>query len=114
VSTAKRHADNLPVTLKPNETGDLKMATLMIKDLTANTELDSKAMAAVAGGYMPMDMLGGLILNYTGISTSFPVHNDSKQLAIAENRVGAFNFGNVSQSNNQVQISGQVGNVLTA
>jgi len=90
------------------------MTTLMIKDLTESKELDSKAMAAVVGGHMPMDMLGGFLLSYTGISTSFPVHNDSKQLAIAENRVGAFNFGNVSQSNNQFQISGQTGSILAA
>jgi len=95
------------------------MATLMIKDLTASEELDSKAMAVVAGGTleaMPVsrELLDALVLNYTGISTSFPVHNSSWQFAAASNTVGAFNFGDVNQSNNQVQISGQVGNVLGA
>jgi len=95
------------------------MTTLMIKDLTASEELDSKAMAAVAGGTLEAlpiskDVLDALVLNYTGVSTSFPVHNDSIQFAVASNKVGAFNFGNVNQSNNQVQISGQVGNVLGA
>lgn len=95
------------------------MATVMIKDLTASEELDSKAMAAVAGGMLetlPVSkgVLDALVLNYTGVSTSFPVHNDSLQFAVASNKVGAFNFGNVNQSNNQVQISGQLGNLLSA
>jgi hypothetical protein len=91
----------------------------MIKDLTESKELDSKAMAAVAGGMLedlPVSaaMLDALVLNYTGISTSFPVENSSWQFAAASNNVGPFNFGSVNQSNNQVQISGQVGNVLSA
>lgn len=95
------------------------MTTLMIKDLAVSEEMDRKAMAAVAGGRleeMPIsrDLLGALVLNYTGISTSFPVRNSNVQFAAASNSVGAFNFGDVNQSNTQVQISGQVGNVLAA
>lgn len=95
------------------------MTTLTIKDLAKSEDLDREAMTALAGGRleeMPIsrDLLGALILNYTGIDTSFPVDNSSHQFAFASNSVGAFNFGNVNQSNNQVQISGQVGNVLAA
>ena len=48
------------------------MKTLMIKDLTANVELDSKAMAAVAGGrHRRLSYWGGpsLSLSVTDIDT---------------------------------------------
>jgi predicted Rossmann-fold nucleotide-binding protein len=91
------------------------MATLTIKDLVESKELDSKAMAAVVGGMGSMEELAArfpFILNLTSVSTSFPVSNETRQWAEAYNHVGDFNFGNVNQSNNQVQVAGQVGNIL--
>ena len=82
------------------------MTTLMIKDLTASTELDGKAMATVTGGWAP------IILDYTSISTSFPVKNRSKQLSGQSNSVGSFNFGVIDQDNNSEQKSALIGNVL--
>ena len=82
------------------------MTTLMIKDLTASTELDGKAMATVAGGWAP------IILDYTSISTSFPVKNRSKQYNGQSNAVGSFNFGSISQNNDSTQDSVQIGNIL--
>ena len=87
------------------------MATLMIKDLTASKELDGKAMAAVAGGTAS---LLPIFLSYTSVATSFPVENRSAQIGVQSNSVGAFNFGVVGQSNSSTQVSGQLGNLLTA
>ena len=87
------------------------MTTLMIKDLTASTELDGKAMAAVAGG-MLSERMPLLFLDYTSISTSFPVKNRSKQLSGQSNSVGSFNFGVIDQDNNSEQKSALIGNVL--
>jgi len=87
------------------------MATLMIKDLTASKELDGKAMAAVAGGTSALPLL---ILDYTSVSTSFPVHNHSGQFGYQANAVGPFNFGVVDQNNSQSQTSLQLGNALIA
>jgi hypothetical protein len=87
------------------------MTTLMIKDLSASKELDSKAMAAVAGG--TADILP-IVLSATSIATSFPVDNRSAQVGVQSNSVGAFNFGVVNQSNNQNQSSDQLGNLLGA
>ena len=87
------------------------MATLMIKDLTASKELDGKAMAAVAGG---TSSLLPIFLSYTSVATSFPVANHSAQVGVQSNSVGAFNFGVVGQSNSSTQVSGQLGNLLTA
>ena len=64
------------------------MTTLMIKDLTASKELDSKAMAAVAGGTSALPLL---ILDYTSVSTSFPVDNRSLQIGAQSNSTGSFN-----------------------
>ncbi len=93
------------------------MATLIIKDLVESKELDSKAMAAVVGGMGSMEELAArfpFILNLTSVSASFPVSNVTRQWAEASNHVGDFNFGNVNQSNNQVQVAGQIGNILGA
>jgi hypothetical protein len=91
------------------------MATLKMKDLSASKELDSKAMAAVAGGtHVTAASVLPLLVSFTSVATSFPVHNSSAQVGIQSNEVGAFNFGVVDQSNSQTQISGQLGNVLTA
>lgn len=87
------------------------MATLTIKDLTASKELDGKAMAAVAGGTSALPLL---ILDYTSVSTSFPVDNRSLQIGAQSNAVGSFNFGHVGQSNSQSQTSLQFGNALIA
>ena len=87
------------------------MATLMIKDLSASKALDGKAMAAVAGG---TSSILPIVLGFTSIATSFPVRNSSAQVGIQSNEVGAFNFGVVNQSNNQAQVSGQLGNLLGA
>ena len=87
------------------------MATLMIKDLTASKELDGKAMAAVAGG---TSSILPIFLAYTSVATSFPVANHSAQIGVQSNSVGAFNFGVVGQSNSSTQVSGQLGNLLTA
>jgi hypothetical protein len=87
------------------------MATLMIKDLTASKELDGKAMAAVAGG---TSSILPIFLAYTSVATSFPVENRSAQIGVQSNSVGAFNFGVVGQSNSSTQVSGQLGNLLTA
>ena len=87
------------------------MSELMIKDLSASKELDSKAMAAVAGG---TSSILPIFLAYTSVATSFPVHNRSAQVGIQSNEVGAFNFGVVNQNNSQTQISGQLGNLLSA
>jgi len=92
-------------------TGDMTMATLMIKDLSASKELDGKAMAAVAGG---TSEILPIVLGFTSIETSFPVHNSSAQVGVQSNSVGAFNFGGVNQSNNQNQSSDQLGNLLGA
>ena len=85
--------------------------TLMIKDLSASKELDGKAMAAVAGG---TSSILPIVLSYTSIATSFPVRNSSAQVGVQSNSVGAFNFGVVNQSNDQTQISAQLGNLLSA
>lgn len=87
------------------------MATLMIKDLSASKELDGKAMAAVAGG---MASILPFVLSFTSVDTSFPVRNSNAQVGIQSNEVGAFNFGVVNQNNSQTQISGQLGNLLSA
>jgi len=87
------------------------MTTLMIKDLTASKELDSKAMAAVAGGTSALPLL---ILDYTSVSTSFPVDNRSLQIGAQSNSTGSFNFGHVDQSNGLSQTSLQLGNALIA
>jgi hypothetical protein len=87
------------------------MATLTIKDLPASKELDGKAMAAVAGG---SSELAALVLGYTAIATSFPVYNGAANLGVQSNEVGSFNFGAVSQSNNQGQYVDQAGNLLGA
>ena len=87
------------------------MSELMIKDLSASEELDSKAMAAVAGG---TSAILPIFLDYTSVATSFPVHNHSAQVGVQSNSVGAFNFGVVKQSNDQTQASGQLGNLLGA
>jgi len=89
------------------------MTTLMIKDLTASKELDSKAMAAVAGG-TNNTALPLLILDYTSVSTSFPVDNRSLQIGAQSNATGPFNFGHVDQSNSLSQTSLQLGNALIA
>jgi hypothetical protein len=86
----------------------------MIKDLSASKDLDGKAMAAVAGGTTEDSLLPLLILDYTSVSTSFPVHNRSAQVGYQANTVGSFNFGVVGQDNSQSQTSLQLGNVLTA
>ena len=89
------------------------MATLMIKDLSAGKGLDGKAMATVAGGTtLEHARLSLLILDYTSVSTSFPVGNRSAQIGVQSNDVGAFNFGRVGQSNSQGQTSLQFGNAL--
>lgn len=88
------------------------MATLKMKDLSASKELDSKAMAAVAGGSGASVL--PLLVSFTSVATSFPVDNRSAQVGIQSNEVGAFNFGVVGQSNNQAQVSAQLGNLLTA
>jgi hypothetical protein len=87
------------------------MATLTIKDLTASKELDSKAMAAVAGG---SSELAALVLGYTAIATSFPVYNSAANVGVQSNSVGSFNFGVVGQSNNSNQYVDQAGNLLGA
>ena len=87
------------------------MSELMIKDLSASEELDSKAMAAVAGG---TSAILPIFLDVTSVATSFPVHNHSAQVGVQSNSVGAFNFGVVKQSNDQTQASGQLGNLLGA
>jgi hypothetical protein len=87
------------------------MTTLMIKDLTASKDLDGKAMAAVAGG---TSELLPIVLGFTSISTSFPVHNHSLQASAQSNSVGPFNFGVVDQNNDSTQVSAQVGNILAA
>jgi len=87
------------------------MSELMIKDLSASKDLDGKAMAAVAGG---TSSILPIFLDYTSIATSFPVHNRSAQVGIQSNSVGAFNFGVVKQSNDQTQVNGQLGNLLSA
>jgi hypothetical protein len=84
------------------------MTTLMIKDLTASTELDGKAMAAVAGG----SDFAGLLASITSIKTSFPVKNSSKQYNGQSNAVGSFNFGVIDQDNTSKQESVQIGNIL--
>ena len=90
------------------------MTTLMIKDLTESKELDSKAMAAVAGGKLDGDLpdLPVLFLDYTSVSTSFPVKNRSKQYSGQANSVDAFNFGVVDQNNSSDQTSIQLGSIL--
>lgn len=93
------------------------MATLIIKDLVESKQLDREAMAAVAGGMGSMEELAArfpfiLDLNVVSTSTAFPVTNVTRQWAEASNAVGPFNFGNVAQTNNQVQVAGQVGNFL--
>ena len=87
------------------------MATLTIKDLTASKELDSKAMAAVAGG---ISGLAALLLDYTSVETSFPVSNQAANVGYQANVVGPFNFGVVKQSNTQDQQIEQLGNLLAA
>ena len=87
------------------------MSELMIKDLSASEELDSKAMAAVAGG---TSAILPIFLDVTSVATSFPVANHSAQIGVQSNSVGAFNFGVVKQSNDQTQASGQLGNLLGA
>jgi hypothetical protein len=89
----------------------MTMTTLTIKDLSASKELDGKAMAAVAGG--TNDILP-IVLGFTSVATSFPVHNHSAQIGVQSNSVGAFNFGVVKQSNDQTQFNGQLGNLLGA
>ena len=86
------------------------MATLTIKDLTASKELDGKAMAAVAGGMG--SELAALVLGYTSVATSFPVHNDAENLSYQSNEVGSFNFGVINQSNDSYQQVEQLGNLL--
>jgi hypothetical protein len=91
------------------------MATLIINDLVESKELDREAMAAVAGGMGSMDELAArfpFILDLNVVSTALPVTNVTQQWAAASNEVGAFNFGNVAQTNNQVQVAGQLGNFL--
>jgi hypothetical protein len=85
----------------------------MIKDLTASTELDGKAMAAVAGGTLS-ERLPLLFLELTSVSTSFPVKNSSKQYNGQSNAVGSFNFGVIDQDNTSKQESIQIGNILGA
>jgi hypothetical protein len=93
----------------------MTMTTLTIKDLSASKELDGKAMAAVAGGTLvERSPLPLLILDYTSVSTEFPVHNHSAQIGYQANEVGSFNFGGVDQSNSQSQTSLQLGNGLFA
>ena len=90
------------------------MTTLMIKDLTESKELDSKAMAAVAGGKSDGDLPVLFLDYYTSVSTSFPVKNRSKQVNDQYNGVGAFNFGVVDQNNSSDQTSIQLGSILAA
>jgi hypothetical protein len=87
------------------------MTTLTIKDLTVSKELDSKAMAAVAGGHSE---LAALLLGYTEISTQFPVFNAAENFSYQDSQVGAFNFGNVAQTNSSQQHVDQAGNGLGA
>lgn len=87
------------------------MTTLTIKDLSASEELDREAMTAVAGG---TSSILPLVLSYTEVSTSFPVHNHNAQFGYQANAVGPFNFGVVDQSNSQSQTSLQLGNALIA
>ena len=88
------------------------MATLTIKDLSANKELDGKAMAAVAGG--TSSVLPLLLVDVTKVSTSFPVRNRSLQGSAQANATGPFNFGVVDQHNSSEQKSIQLGNLLLA
>ena len=90
------------------------MATLMIKDLTASKELDSKAMAAVAGGtgepgYTPLSLA---LVDLTTVSTTFAVDNWAANASAQENYAGPFNFGLATQNNDSYQGITQVGNTL--
>jgi len=90
------------------------MATLTIKDLTASKELDSEAMAAVAGGGLEhvSSPLSLALFDITTVSTAFPVYNDAANVSYQANEVGPFNFGVVNQSNNSYQHIDQLGNLL--
>jgi hypothetical protein len=103
-----------PTNLNLNETGELTMATLTIKDLTASKELDSEAMAAVAGGGLEhvSSPLSLALFDITTVSTAFPVYNDAANVSYQANEVGPFNFGVVTQSNDSYQHIDQFGNQL--
>jgi len=58
------------------------MKTLMIKDLSANVELDSKAMAAVAGGLHPFWGAPSLSFSRTDIDTKTVIASQGLEQAM--------------------------------
>ena len=81
------------------------MKALMIKDLTASTELDSKAMAAVSGGHSRLVWGGpGLSVDLTKVDTkSVIASQDLAQVANVD----------VANGINAAFVSGLTSNVFT-